>query len=82
MRQHRLAFKFKQKELSQRSGVALATLRKFERTGLISLESFLKIAAILGVLENIVRAVEPATDNITIDQMLAQGKSKPRQRAR
>lgn len=32
-----------QKELSERSGVAYASIRKFESTGIISLESLLKI---------------------------------------
>jgi transcriptional regulator with XRE-family HTH domain len=32
-----------QKELSERSGVAYASVRKFETTGIISLESLLKI---------------------------------------
>lgn len=82
LRQHRLAYRFTQQELSQRSGVALASLRKFERTGLISLQSLLKIAVILGILENIVHAVEPTSEITTMDQLIAQTKKKPRQRAR
>lgn len=35
--------KVSQKELSERSGVAYASIRKFESTGIISLESLLKI---------------------------------------
>ncbi len=35
--------KMSQRELSERSGVAYASIRKFESTGIISLESFLKI---------------------------------------
>lgn len=35
--------KMSQKELSMRSGVAYASIRKFESTGIISLESMLKI---------------------------------------
>lgn len=35
---------FTQKELSEKSGVAYASIRKFERTGIISLESLLKIS--------------------------------------
>jgi len=34
--------KMSQRELSERSGVAYASIRKFESTGIISLESFLK----------------------------------------
>jgi len=36
-----------QRELSKRSGVAYASIRKFESTGIISLESLLKICETL-----------------------------------
>jgi len=39
--------KLTQKELSERSGVAYASVRKFETTGIISLESLLKICETL-----------------------------------
>jgi transcriptional regulator with XRE-family HTH domain len=39
--------KMSQRELSERSGVAYASIRKFESTGIISLESFLKICEAL-----------------------------------
>ncbi len=39
--------KMSQKELSERSGVAYASIRKFESTGIISLESLLKISEAL-----------------------------------
>jgi len=39
--------KMSQKELSERSGVAYASIRKFESTGIISLESILKICEAL-----------------------------------
>lgn len=42
--------KMSQKELSERSGVAYASIRKFETTGIISLESLLKICEILNRL--------------------------------
>jgi len=43
--------KFTQKELSERSGVAYASVMKYELTGIISLESFLKICWVLGRLD-------------------------------
>ena len=36
-----------QRELSERSGVAYASIRKFESTGIISLESLLKMCEAL-----------------------------------
>jgi transcriptional regulator with XRE-family HTH domain len=43
--------KISQKELSEKSGVAYASVRKFETTGIISLESLLKICETLNRLE-------------------------------
>ena len=41
-----------QRTLAERSGVSYGTLKKFERTGQISLTSLLKIALILDSLED------------------------------
>ncbi len=70
-RQHRVNNGLTQSGLAKRAGMALPTLRKFEQKGLISLESFLKIAMVLGVLDNIVKATAPtATEFHTIDDVL------------
>lgn len=45
--------KITQKQLAARSNVSYATLRKFEKTGKISLESFIKLTMELGVVEEI-----------------------------
>ena len=42
--------KMTQQELSERSGVAYASVRKFEKTGIISLESLLKMCETLNRL--------------------------------
>ncbi len=47
----RLALNLSQKSLAERSGVSLGVLKKFERTGKISLESLLKLALVLNCLE-------------------------------
>ena len=47
-----------QQGLSERSGVPLATLRKFEQKSIISLESFLKLQMVLSGLEKIVKSIE------------------------
>jgi len=41
-----------QAELAERSGVSLGSLKRFERTGQISLESLLKLAHILNRLDD------------------------------
>lgn len=43
----RLDFGWTQQELAERAGLTLATYRRFERTGQISLERLLKLAVIL-----------------------------------
>jgi len=46
----RLTLKYTQKELSIRSGVSLGSLKRFESSGQISLESLLKLALVLECL--------------------------------
>ena len=45
--------KITQKQLAGRSNVSYATLRKFEKTGQISLESFIKLTMELGLIQEI-----------------------------
>ncbi len=59
VRAGRLAENLTQEGLAVRAGVSLATLRKFEQKGLISLESFVKLLAVLRKLEAVVNAAEP-----------------------
>ncbi|MEC8306581.1 MAG: helix-turn-helix transcriptional regulator [Chlamydiota bacterium] len=49
--ERRLKLNLSQQTLSERSGVSYGTLKKFEQTGKISLESLLKIALALGELD-------------------------------
>lgn len=51
MRKRRKEQKLTQKELSERSGVSLGSVKRFEQTYEISLSSLLKIAFILGCEE-------------------------------
>src|SRR4051812_50069357 len=46
----RVARGWTQAELADRSGVALDTLRRFERTGKIALERLVRIAVVLGAV--------------------------------
>ena len=48
----RKQMKISQKELSQKSGVTYASIRRFETTGEISLTSLLKIAHVLDALKD------------------------------
>ena len=59
MRERRLALNLTQAGLSERSGVALATLRKFEQSGAISIDNLLKLMLVVGGLRKIVEASAP-----------------------
>ncbi len=48
----RLELGYTQETLAKNSGVSFGSIKRFENTGKISLESLLKIALILGVLQN------------------------------
>lgn len=48
----RLAMNLTREELSSRSGVAGSSLKRFEREGLIALDSLLKIALVLDCLDD------------------------------
>lgn len=82
MRQRRIGQRLTQEDLAEKSGVALASLRKFERTGLISLESFFKLATTLSILETIVKSIETEDEYASLDEMLKQKKKNPRTTAR
>lgn len=48
LRERRLAHKLTQEGLSNRSGVPLGTLKKFERTGQVAFVSFIRLVVALG----------------------------------
>ena len=52
VRELRLLSGWKQSTLAERSGVTLASLRRFEQTGRVALESLLKLAQALGRLDD------------------------------
>lgn len=80
-RARRLQMNLTQQGLAHRADVAVSSLRKFERTGVISLESFLKLHMILGGLAEILAATEVKTEEFSLlDEVLAT--QAPRQRGR
>ena len=59
IRADRLRRDWKQSTLAERSGVSLATLRRYERTGRTSLENFLRLCSALGRLDEFGDLLEP-----------------------
>lgn len=83
IREQRIAMGLTQAGLASRSGVNLFTLRKFEQKGLISLESFLKIAQVLGLLDRMVTAIKPqAISFSSIEEVLAAQQKQKKKRGR
>ena len=78
----RLSFNFSQKTLAERSNVSYGVLKKFERTGKISMESLLKIALVLGVLEkfNDLFSPTPPEQFLSIEELMKQDTTRKRGR--
>ncbi|SFV86797.1 Transcriptional regulator [hydrothermal vent metagenome] len=81
LRLHRLQMNLTQEGLAKRAGVSLATLRKFEQQGGISLTSFLKLQMVLDKLADILKATEvKKTEFTSIDEVLQDSKPTIRKR--
>ena len=81
IKEQRVRFGYTQKSLADRSGVNLATLRKFEQTGVISLESLLKIFKVLQLISNFEKAIKPSeAEYSSIEDYEARKKVKKRER--
>lgn len=81
IRDRRLQMELTQEGLSERSGVPLSTLRKFEQKGVISLESFLKILSVVGGLEEMLDALKPKEQHFkSIDEVLKSEEKSTRKR--
>jgi len=77
----RLNMGLTQNGLAKRSGVSLATLRKFEQKGVISLESYLKILVVLNHLNTLIDAMKPIeSEFLSIDDVLKNKAKKPRKK--
>ena len=80
IKQRRLEKNITQKSLAYKSGVSYSSLRKFENSGDISLESLVKIAFSLN-LENDFSELFSKPAYNTLDEMLEAKNNKSRKRA-
>jgi transcriptional regulator with XRE-family HTH domain len=70
-KQKRLALELTQEGLSNKSGVSLRSLKRFESSGQISLESLLKLALILECLDDFINIANVQNDTInSLDELL------------
>lgn len=83
VRARRLAIELTQEGLSERAGVPLPTLRKFEQKGSISLDALLKLLMVVGGIEEIVAALKPSKPAFnSINEVLKDTDSISRKRGR
>lgn len=71
-RDFRLELNLSQQTLSEKSGVSYGSLKKFEQTGQISLESLLKLAVVLGCMDdfNTLFLLRSAEKALSLDEMI------------
>jgi len=70
-RELRKKAKLSQAELADRSGVSLGSIKRFETTGQISLESFLKLLLILDRLDDFDAILTPIEKMDNIEQLFS-----------
>jgi len=59
IRAHRMALSWRQDDLARKSGVGIATLRRFERTGRGGFPTFAKLIVTLGLADKFLDALKP-----------------------
>jgi len=78
----RLEFSYTQESLATLSGVSFGSVKRFENTGKISLESLLKIALTLNALEDFERLFKNKQPQgiVSLDTLLKLSKKRRRKR--
>ncbi len=75
----RLNYDLTQMGLAKRSGVSFGSIKRFEKSGHISLESLLKIAAALGKLDDFEKVLlDKQTIFSSIDELMQEKKQRKR----
>jgi transcriptional regulator with XRE-family HTH domain len=83
LRERRLALGWRQTDLAGRSGVAIATLRRFERSGQITFQGLARLLVSLGMADRFLEALKKDPSRIaSLDAFLKEDLAKNRRRAR
>jgi len=78
----RLNLDLTQVGLAKKSGVSLGSLKRFENSGLISLESLLKLAVVLNCLDDFLDIGKSTNEINSIDELLKQQSKSTKKRGR
>ena len=80
----RLSYPLTQRDLASRSGMSLGSLKRFETTGQIALDSLLRLALAVGSLEDFDRvgAGSSELEGRTLDELLEAPRKRQRGRAK
>ncbi len=70
----RLALRFTRDGLAKRAGVSASSLKRFETTGQISLQSLLKLALVLDCLDDFQNIATNTHANVSLDDILKEKK--------
>ena len=82
VRAHRLALSWRQSDLAKRSGLGIATVRRFESSGRIGLLGFAKLMTALGLADHFLAAMKsPSSAPKSIAEFLAAAPAPVRRRA-
>lgn len=83
VRAHRLAQGLRQEDLAQKSGVALATLKKLEQTGRGNIQHYVLLLRALGLVEGFSTLLpEPSPSPLALLEESRRGRAPARQRGR
>jgi transcriptional regulator with XRE-family HTH domain len=77
LKELRLLKRWKRRTLAERSGVTEASLKRFEQTGKVSMENFLKLVLALGRLDEIETLLRPVAAR-SIKELEQQEEKTPR----
>ena len=81
LQKRRLFLNMSQKSLSEKSGVSLGSIKRFENSGEISLKHLLKLALVLDAMDEFHDLFPPKEYN-SIDDIIRNRKQKERKRGR
>jgi len=82
IREERLSQNLTQAQLADQANVSLSVLKKFESSGKISLESFAKLAFVLGFTDSMISALKPQGESYqSLDDVISEAGKPKRKRA-